>query len=366
MKLILLSCTLLVLVFGPAHVASAQAPAGGSPWYESILVNGFFSAAYSYNFNAPSNLMTPYHVFDADANAFTVNAAEICVRKEAAQPGEAGFRLDLVGGSVARVMRSATNDAGDFDIEQVMVTYIAPVGRGLRIDAGRFVSPLGYEVTEGWDGFNDNFTRSFLFGYAVPFTLTGINATYGLSASTSLSAMIVNGWNGIAENNSSKTVGAMIQTSPVNRLVVRAGMLYGPERDGNNSDNRTMADLSATYAVGSMGVFGINVNIGSEPGAAIGGGDASWSGVAGYLRLTLSKMFALAFRLEHFNDANGARTGRAQKLSEVTLTPEFRAGENIVFRADIRYDKSSREDFVRDGTPSKSQLTLGLNGIYVF
>ena len=46
-------------------------------------------------------------------------------------------------------------------------------GGRLQVDAGKFVTPLGYEVIEGWDGYNDNASHSFLFGYAIPFTLEG-------------------------------------------------------------------------------------------------------------------------------------------------------------------------------------------------
>ena len=39
----------------------------------------------------------------------------------------------------------------------------------------------GYEVIDGYDGFNDNATRSFVFGYAIPFTHTGLKASYTFS-----------------------------------------------------------------------------------------------------------------------------------------------------------------------------------------
>jgi len=59
------------------------------------------------------------------------------------------------------------------------VSWNAPVGRGLRFDFGEHVTHMGYEVTEGYDGWNDNYSRSFLFGYTIPFTHTGLKATCG-------------------------------------------------------------------------------------------------------------------------------------------------------------------------------------------
>ena len=62
------------------------------------------------------------------------------------------------------------------DIPQLFVSYIAPIGKGLRIDGGKFVTHMGYEVIGGYDGYNDNFSRGFIFGYGIPFTHTGLKA----------------------------------------------------------------------------------------------------------------------------------------------------------------------------------------------
>jgi hypothetical protein len=36
---------------------------------------------------------------------------------------------------------------------------------------------MGYEVGEGPDGYNDNASHSFLFGWAIPITHTGLRIT---------------------------------------------------------------------------------------------------------------------------------------------------------------------------------------------
>lgn len=82
--------------------------------------------------------------------------------------GDAGFRVDLEGGFIpqasasAGLFRDADGAAGDLDLQQAYVGYAANVGRGLRFDFGKFVTPMGYELIEGYDGYNDNATRSFL------------------------------------------------------------------------------------------------------------------------------------------------------------------------------------------------------------
>ena len=41
------------------------------------------------------------------------------------------------------------------------MSWNAPCGSGLRFDAGKFITHHGYEVIEGYDGWNDNATHSF-------------------------------------------------------------------------------------------------------------------------------------------------------------------------------------------------------------
>ena len=57
------------------------------------------------------------------------------------------------------------------NVEQAYVSYYAPVGKGLTIDFGKFVTPLGNEVIEAKD--NWNYSRGILFGYAIPFYHVG-------------------------------------------------------------------------------------------------------------------------------------------------------------------------------------------------
>ena len=60
------------------------------------------------------------------------------------------------------------------------LSYIAPLGKGLRFDAGKFATHMGSEVIGGYDGYNDEFSRGFIFGFGVPFTHTGVKATYAV------------------------------------------------------------------------------------------------------------------------------------------------------------------------------------------
>lgn len=360
----------------PPATEAAPAPPASKPWYEEISVNGFISASYSYNFNKPASGLNTLRVFDFDDNSIKLDVAELVIQKAVAKPGDAGFRVDATaGGSLPRVTASsglfrdpATGKAEDFDLQQAFVSWIAPVGNGLRLDAGKFVTPHGYELIEGYDGYNDNATRGFLFGYAVPFTHTGLKLTYAFSGQVAGSFLIVNGWDNVKDNNSSKTLGVSLALTPSPRVAVTANLISGPERTDNNSDPRTVLDLVSVFKATDSVTLGLNFDYGSEKGAVAAGETATWWGVAGYFKTSLSPSFALAFRGEYFDDQDGARTGTAQQLKSLTLTPEFKLTPHLIFRSDLRVDFSDKNIFEAKAgeEPKKQQPTILLNALYVF
>jgi putative OmpL-like beta-barrel porin-2 len=357
----------------PVSAQEAPTAAGhDAPWWEQIALDGFVSTTYSYNFNRPADRINRFRVFDFDDNTFKIDVAELVVQKAAAGARDAGFRVDLVaGGSIPRVSSATglfrdSSEAEDFDLQQAFVSYVAPVGRGLRFDFGKFVTHHGYEVIEGYDGYNDNASRSFLFGFAIPFTHTGAKASYAYSDRLSGALMVVNGWDNARDNNRSKSVGAQLAFVPAAALNVYLNGMYGPERDGNDSDARTMADLVAIWKPASRATLGVNWDYGSEENAAGPGADAVWTGIAAYARLGLTARGSIAVRGEFFDDRDGTRTGQVQRLKEVTWTPEFQVAPHFVLRGDLRVDWSDSDVFLNQGDTDDTQTTILLNALFAF
>jgi hypothetical protein len=352
--------------------ASTPAP---RPWYEEIAVNGFVSTSYSYNLNRPASGTNQYRVFDFDDNTLKVDVAEVVLQKAVAKPGEAGFRVDAVAGSsiprvsaAAGLFRDASGKAQDFDLQQAFLSYIAPVGSGVRFDIGKFVTNHGYELIDGYDGYNDNATRSFLFGYGIPFTHTGIKAGYTFSDQIAGMVMLVNGWDNAKDNNTAKSFGAQLVWTPSKSVTAAANYMVGAERSDTNGDVRNMVNVNAQWKATDRVVLTVDLVYGTEPNAVTQGQTAMWSGVVGYARFGLSDTFALILRGELFDDRDGARTGVAQRLKGVTLTPELKVGSHVAFRADFRVDFSDKEVFEgQDGALTKKQQpTILLNALYTF
>ncbi len=356
-------------IIGPVslHAEVLNDSAHSQPWYESISINGFLSSAYSYNFNRPDSMKNEYRVFDGDDNSFKVDAFELVFQRPVIKSGDAGFRVDMVAGSsIPHVARSSGFDIGDFDFHQTFLSYIAPLGNGLRFDIGKFITTMGYEVIEGYDGYNYNYSHSFLFGYAIPYTHTGIKTSYSFNQEISGMVMIVNGWDNSIDSNTSKSICGQVIVNPTTNMNVSVNYMFGPEKANNNSDNRQLFDFVGTYIFNASVTTGINGDYGVEQHSAGNGGDAVWLGAAVYCRVNLFSDFSLSFRAEQFEDRDGLRTKTAQKLRELTLTPEFRQSEHFIIRGDARIDTSDKNVFETEDQWKDTQTTLGINFIYTF
>ena len=340
-------------------------------FFRDIQANAFASLGYISNLNKPQDQINTLRYFDSRANTFSVDLAELVVQKAVAKAGDAGFRIDLTAGTFAGATQSSGLRLGDnADLQQAFASYIAPLGTGLRFDVGKFVTHMGYELIEGYDGYNDNYSRSLLFNYAIPLTHTGIKASYSPTSRVSLMAMVVNGWDDAIDNNASKSVGAQLMVKPVDPVALYVNYIGGPENADDNHSIRQVVDLIGTLTVNPMLSLGVNADFGTESGTSLvkPGGDATWNGVAGYAKISTSTPFSLGLRAETFKDNGGTRLGIGEaRVNEFTVTPAFKFGTNLVVRAEGRYDSSNSAPFVDDkGIAKKNQATIGLNAIWVY
>ncbi|MGZ3428826.1 MAG: outer membrane beta-barrel protein, partial [Polyangia bacterium] len=250
-----------------SHAALADEPP--KSWFQLITLDAFASASYTWNFNNPSNNQNQLRAFDTDHNSIRIDAAELVVQKAVANRGDFGFRIDIAMGAVAHVAAArglfrdpATGIAGDFDLQQAFASYVVPIGKGLRIDAGKFVTPVGAEFIDGYDGYNDNFSRSLLFTWAIPFTHTGLKLTYAFNDKIAATVMLVNGWDNVIDNNSAKSFGVSLALTPVGPLTIYLNYIGGPERDHQDTDFRHLADVGIVYKPRPRWSFTLNADYG--------------------------------------------------------------------------------------------------------
>lgn len=361
-----------VAVYAEDTESSSELP----EWLDSIQIHSFLSLGYVYNFNDPASNMNSQRFFDFKHNQFRVDDFQFSVLREAAEPGDAGFRFDLdVGSNIPRTIHSAGLLEGeDVDVRQAFVSYIAPLGNGLTIDFGKFITAFGLEVIEGWEGFNDNYSHSYDFSFAIPFTHTGLRLSYPVNDKLSLMFMAVNGWDKVDDNNDAKGFHGQVGFFPTEDISLWFNYMGSPEQDDNEGDWRTLFNVVWVVKPFSSALpdltFSGSYDHGTEDNVGIGGRNADWHSAEGVLRYDFSPKFYLATRAEWMRDEDGARIspGVAQTVWAFTVTPTFILTENLLVRPEFRYDRSNEDIFEDDdGTFTEdSQTTIGVNVIYYF
>lgn len=339
---------------------------------KDISLSGFIDTSYTYNFNGPDSRTNTARVFDTEANNFNVQAAEVVFERLPPDSGGVGFRTDLFFGEDAEVITPTGSTRDEFDLQQAYISlkpppsFNLPIGSWQWIKIGKFVTMHGAEVIEAKD--NWNFTRSLLFGYAIPFTHTGIRAGYQFSDSLSGYLGINNGWDNVKDNNKTKSVEGALAWSPNDKLSFNLAGMYGPEQESNDHSQRALIDFLATYKPFDKWTLMLNADYAHEEDAVARGKDGSWSGVAGYLRYDVNDWMSLISRTEFFSDRQGLRvvSGTAQDLWEQTLTLELRPYKDFITRLEYRHDESSSKIFTDNQKSVDNQDTIGLEMIYLF
>jgi hypothetical protein len=373
-KSVLIFCLVLlgvITAFTSPVVAEDAKPAGLNvdELKKALGLSIYLQGGYTANLNNPDSGENDFRIFDHKANSFTLDLAEIIFAKDPAS-GSIGYKLKLSAGETAKFIHSTglgvagpTGEA--FDVTEAYVSYLATVGKGLRFDFGKFVTYHGAEVIEAKD--NPNYSRSFLFNYAIPFTHTGLKVSYAFSDALNASFHIVNGWDNSTDNNKGKTYGLSIGLTPAEVFSANVNLMSGPEQNNNNSNKRNLVDIVATIKPTKQLSLILNVDEAKEDNAHPSG-DAKWSGIAGIVKYDFNDKYSLSVRAESFDDKDGFRTGTVQKLKEVTLTPEIRLAGGLILRPEYRHDSSDKQSFevVSGAGTKKSQDTIALGVMYTW
>jgi hypothetical protein len=253
-----------------------------------------------------------------------------------------------------------------FDPQEFFLTARLPVGRGLTLKAGRFDTPIGSEVIEA--PANLLFSHTWQFGFGIPFTHTGLLASYPASERVDLSAGAFLGWDTWDDANDAWTwhLGATVRgADPAHSLSVQA--VCGPERAGEDGDLRTVVDATWRRRWTERFATVVDAVYGFEEGAA-SGADARWYGVALYATASLCERASATLRAEWFRDVGGSRVGFDADLFALTLGVDWRPvrqAPNLRLRPEIRWDHAMG-DAPFDGGTRENQFTLALDVIFTF
>ena len=357
-------------------------------WMESYFVHNFNNSARSVvNANQGSSIVKAANTtiegrtFDIRNDVPRINLVEVELEKVPTlkEWGGAGFKLDLNWGDDPQIIYDTIQGAvgkslntSDKWIQHATVGWVAPIGKGLRFDAGKFVTHIGGETIEGLK--NNNLSHGFLYSYAIPFQDTGVRVDYPWSDKFITDFYVLRGWNvNTRDNNGSATVGPAFSWLPNAWFNFYLNYLFGPEQRSNNSNLRHLIDWQTFFNTPipklNLLLFG---DVGYEENALNSGTkNAHWHGLGGVVRYQLTDHLEPALRLEYLHDRDGFASGVGQNLYGMTLTLNYKMplkkGFSLLIRPEYRFDKSSERFFSRKSSfrSKTTQHTVGV-GAYVY
>ncbi len=322
-----------------------------------VSIHGLVDASYEHNFNQPIHETNNLRSFDAN-DGFQLTQGNLHIEKD----GAVGFVTDINVGQVAESVNSSThfsNSPNDgfsgrwIDPTQYYLTWTAPIGSGLNIAAGRFVTLLGEEVIPTYTNQNYNETRDLIFGLGIPFTHTGVRASYTFNEYFSATGGINNGWDSPASfnNGGPNYEGEIVVSNKDKSLTFVLNGIYGPNQLGHSNSNRGAIDPIVTIKPSFLPntTFVTEYLYGSETGHVTNGHSATWQGLAQYLVYDWNA-WEFATRGEFFDDEDGSRTGAHQTLWDITQTLTYKVPDvtGLMVRAEYRHDNSNQHVFTNN------------------
>src|SRR5882762_3977919 len=364
------------LVTNPAAATPGPSLAG---LLGPTTVSGFVDVYYGQNFNNPASQSNGFRFFDGATNSFGLNLVELVVDKAPdVTNSRTGYHVALGFGQAINTVNGSEPKAGlGFDqyLKEAYFSYLAPVGKGLQVDVGKFVTPHGAEVIETKD--NWNYSRGILFSFAIPYYHFGMRAKYAFNDKYSLTGYFVNGWNNVVDNNTGKTYGMSFGWNPNKKFGVIQNYMAGPEQNSINSTWRQLSDTVITYSPTSKLSFMVNGDYGRgdriDQGEGVFSKPVFWTGVAGYVKYAFTGTSAFSTRYEYYDDHDGFTTGfnnggapAGVHFHEFTTTFEKLVAHHIISRFEFRRDMSNQPTFLKGNNPVKDQNTLTAGLVFTF
>lgn len=381
-----------------AELRGRQAAPEGQPktLLEEMFLYGYVENSYVVNLGraSPHNV-NDLRFYDHDAD-YSWNALELSFKKDPSERYPWGFGVVATAGMDSQknhslgIFRDLDDGApyyrntAKYDLVEAYGSVLLPLGRGLTVKAGKWGTPIGYEVYENPK--NLNFSRDFLYTLGTPYTHTGLLVTYPFATWLSATLGFTNGWdNSDNPNGYLKAIGQVAFT-PSDKFSITTAFHVGPEQlraqMTGHVNQRWIVDTTVLYTGIDKLTLAVNFDFAGEqndPVLVLLGtrkhNASSWSGAAGYAAYDWTRALRTVLRLEYFADPQGVRNGitaPGHNVDYYSITPilAVKIWRGLVGRLEYRHDQASRGSFSLQHfgtTPtSRAQDTITLAAHYAF
>lgn len=342
----------LLLALVPS-VLSAQEPTDPTtPFWQpnpDWHYGAFLDLGYLLDFNFPQNHLFRNKGTTPRVNELDLNMGAVYVKKDATEQSRWGMELEPQGGQDALNFGFGVNlprlDGSSWlrNFGRANVSYLAPVGNGLTVQAGIFNSLIGYESLYAKDNFN--YTRAWLADYS-PYLMMGINAVYPFNDQWTGAAYIVNEYFHLQNANSLPSYGAQLLYRPTSSWLFKETVYYGPDQSNTSLEfwrlfSESLIEWKVNPDVTIVGEY----QIGTQKTAGLPGEPRFFYMAASFpFRWHIAGPWSAAVRPELYWDRNGLMTGFQQFIWAMTTTAEYKLRykwTNTIMRLEHRYDRST-------------------------
>jgi hypothetical protein len=324
---------------GPSPETQQQPP----DWH----YGGFVDLGYSLNFNFPENHLFRNRSTTPRVNELDLNMAAIYGRKDPTEQSRWGAELLVHGGQDAKDFGFGVNlpkvDGSDAlrHFGRANVSYLAPIGNGLTVQAGLFNSLIGYESLYAKDNFN--YTRAWIADYS-PYLMFGANAVYPFNDKWTGTLFVINEYFHLQNANSLPSYGAQVAYKPSQAWLFKQTLYYGPDQSDTSLQFwRLFSDSITEWKVNEDLTLVGEYQFGTQEMAVPGNPRVFYMGAAFPMRWHMTGPWSIALRPELYWDRSGLMTGAEQFIKAITTTLEYKVPyqwTNMIARLEYRYDES--------------------------
>jgi hypothetical protein len=322
--------------------AAAPAPAAKSPYvWGHVTFTATLDGYFSHGFNDPPDGVNLLRNFDSREGQPTLNMGKFSLDMPAAP---VGFHLEAGGGKAFDLIEASAPHGGQDGWKQIMQAYVSfkpKSWKGVQVDVGKFFTSAGAEGTDTLANFN--YSRSLLYALG-PYYHTGLRVTFPVTKTLTGGVQVVEGWNGFDGKNHGVTLGLTSTYAPNSKVSWANNYYTGPEDYYGIRTYRNFFDTALTVNANAKTSVYFNFDYGHDSLPA-GAGSASYYGPAVAARYQIAKKLAVSARGEIYKDADGFWTGAERRLSEFTLTGEYKHNNYFLTRVEYRRDSSDSPYF---------------------
>jgi hypothetical protein len=329
-------------------ISTPSPPDAGTPEKPLWHYGGFIDLGYSLDFNFPDNHLFRNRSTTPRVNELDLNMAAVYVRKDATESSRWGTEWLVQAGEDSKAFGFDANlpKVSGSDVwrhfGRANVSYLAPAGNGLTLQAGLFNSFIGYESLYAKD--NGNYTRAWIADYS-PYLMFGVNAQYQFNERWSGAFFIINDYFHLENSNSVPSYGTQLQYKPASAWTLKETVYYGPDQSNTDIEFwRFFSDSIVEWKDDELTV-GFDYQIGTQKNASAPGNPRDfYTGATIETRWHIAGPWTVSVRPEFFWDRNGLMTGSEQFIKAITTTAEYRLPymwTNTICRLEYRYDDST-------------------------